>query len=122
MSCIQDLPPINLTGFVGRLDENRDVSNALLGGWRINFAPSRNLEFGFSRVFQFGGDGWIGRHDRIAVRGQKVAVHLSEHGVVVDNDNQTRRHSATIMRDRLRRANPNQNRLELMFGKRRFRL
>jgi len=54
---LKHLGPINLTGFVGRLDENRDVSNALLGGWRINFAPSRNLEFGFSRVFQFGGDG-----------------------------------------------------------------
>jgi len=51
------LGPINLTGFAARLDKNREVPNALLGGWRINFAPSRNLELGFSRLFQFGGDG-----------------------------------------------------------------
>jgi len=51
------LGPINLTGFAGRLDDKRNVANAMLGGWRINFAPSRHLEFGFSRVFQFGGDG-----------------------------------------------------------------
>ena len=51
------LGPINLTGFAGRLDENRDVPNALLGGWRINVAPSRFVEVGFSRAFQFGGDG-----------------------------------------------------------------
>ncbi len=51
------LGPMNLTGFAARLDENRAVPNALLGGWRINFAPSRYLELGFSRVFQFGGKG-----------------------------------------------------------------
>jgi len=51
------LGPINLTGFAARLDDKRDVANAMLGGWRINFAPSRHLEFGFSRVFQFGGEG-----------------------------------------------------------------
>jgi len=48
---------MNLTVFAARLDENRVVPNALLGGWRINFAPTRYVEFGFSRVFQFGGDG-----------------------------------------------------------------
>jgi len=51
------LGPVHLTGLAARLDEDRDVPNALLGGWRINFAPSRHLEFGFSRAFQFGGDG-----------------------------------------------------------------
>jgi len=51
------LGPINLTGFVARLDADRDVPNALLSGWRINFAPLRYLELGFSRVFQFGGKG-----------------------------------------------------------------
>ena len=51
------LGPVNLTGFAARLDENREVPNALLGGWRINVAPSRFVEVGFSRAFQFGGDG-----------------------------------------------------------------
>ena len=51
------LGPINLTVFGGQLDNERDVADTMLGGWRIDFAPSRHLEFGFSRVFQFGGKG-----------------------------------------------------------------
>jgi hypothetical protein len=51
------LGPIKLTALFARLDDERDVPRANLGAWRINLAPFRNLEVGFSRVFQFGGEG-----------------------------------------------------------------
>ena len=51
------LGPIKLTALFARLDDNRHVPRANLGAWRINLAPFRYLEVGFSRVFQFGGKG-----------------------------------------------------------------
>ena len=51
------LGPMKANVFVAQLDENRDVPRAKVGGWRVNLAPSRYLEFGFSRLFQFGGRG-----------------------------------------------------------------
>ena len=51
------LGPTKLSAFVIQLENNRDFPHAKVGGWRINFAPSRYVEMGFSRVFQFGGDG-----------------------------------------------------------------
>ena len=43
--------------FVAQLEESRDFPHAKVAGWRIDVAPSRFLELGFSRVFQFGGKG-----------------------------------------------------------------
>ncbi len=51
------LGPMSLTGFVADLDKSRDIRGAKVGGWRINLSPFRSMEFGFSRVFQFGGRG-----------------------------------------------------------------
>jgi hypothetical protein len=49
--------PIKLSGLVARLDEDRELPHALLSGLRINIAPSRFVELGFNRMFQFGGKG-----------------------------------------------------------------
>jgi hypothetical protein len=43
--------------FVAQLEENRDLSRAKVSGWRFGFAPSRFVELGFNRMFQFGGKG-----------------------------------------------------------------
>ncbi len=51
------LGPIKIAGFIGQLDKGRDVSRAKVTGWRIDLAPLSFLELGFSRVFQFDGEG-----------------------------------------------------------------
>jgi len=51
------LGPTKLTAFAIQLEDNRDFPKAKIGGWRINIAPSKYTEFGFTRVFQFGGRG-----------------------------------------------------------------
>jgi len=51
------LGPMNLTGFAAQLEEDRAVPEAKVGGWRINLAPFHFMELGFSRAFQFGGEG-----------------------------------------------------------------
>jgi hypothetical protein len=52
------LGPIKATTFVGQLESNRDDwPNAMVGGYRVSLAPSRFLEIGHGRAYQFGGDG-----------------------------------------------------------------
>ena len=51
------LGPVKTNLFVAQLEEDRDFSRANVSGWRVGFAPSRFAEFGFNRMFQFGGKG-----------------------------------------------------------------
>jgi len=46
-----------LVTFVAQLEKNRDIPEAMLSGTRISLAPSRFVELGFNRMFQFGGRG-----------------------------------------------------------------
>ena len=48
------LGPVKASLLVAQLDDDRDSK---VGGWRIGLAPSRFVEIGFSRMFQFGGRG-----------------------------------------------------------------
>ncbi len=49
--------PWTVTTFMGKMDDNRIIKNTLLWGFRLNFKPLKNLEIGFSRLAQWGGDG-----------------------------------------------------------------
>ncbi|WKZ17574.1 MAG: capsule assembly Wzi family protein [Candidatus Jettenia sp. CY-1] len=49
--------PIKATTFVGKLDGNQIPSHPLVGGYRISLAPSRFVEIGHGRAYQFAGDG-----------------------------------------------------------------
>ncbi len=51
------LGPVKASLFVAQLEEDRDLSRAKVSGWRFGFAPSRFVELGFNRMFQFGGKG-----------------------------------------------------------------
>lgn len=51
------LGPFKASLVVARLDNDRDFPRAHVAGYRFNFAPSRLLEIGYGRAFQFGGDG-----------------------------------------------------------------
>ena len=48
------LGPVKASLIVAQLQDDRD---AKVGGWRIGLAPSRFVEIGFNRMFQFGGRG-----------------------------------------------------------------
>lgn len=49
--------PIKATTFVGQLEYDRDFPNAYVGGYRFSVAPTKFLEIGHGRAYQFGGDG-----------------------------------------------------------------
>ncbi|MDY6943988.1 MAG: capsule assembly Wzi family protein [Pseudomonadota bacterium] len=49
------LGPWHLTTFIGQLESDRVVEDALLWGMRIAFRPLRGLEIGLSRTAQWGG-------------------------------------------------------------------
>lgn len=51
------LGPVKASLFLAQLEENRELPHAKVGGWRVEFAPSRYVEIGFNRIFQFGGRG-----------------------------------------------------------------
>lgn len=53
----QYLGPLELTYFLGQLEENRDFPQTKLTGLRLNLAPASFLEMGLSRVVQFNGEG-----------------------------------------------------------------
>ena len=53
----QYLGPFKYVILLARLEENRDFPHALLGGMRVDFKPTPNLEIGMSRTFMFGGEG-----------------------------------------------------------------
>lgn len=46
-----------ITTFVGQLDEQRDFPYTKVSGLRFDLSPSRFVEVGFNRMFQFGGQG-----------------------------------------------------------------
>ncbi len=49
--------PWTVTSFMGVMDDNRTIENALLWGFRLNFKPFKNLEIGITRLAQWGGNG-----------------------------------------------------------------
>jgi capsule assembly protein Wzi len=49
--------PWTVTSFMGQMDDQRRVKNALLWGFRLNIKPLKNLEIGISRLAQWGGNG-----------------------------------------------------------------
>lgn len=51
------LGPMKASLFVAQLEESRDFPHAKVSGWRVGMAPSRFVEIGFNRMFQFGGRG-----------------------------------------------------------------
>ncbi|HLE18727.1 MAG TPA: capsule assembly Wzi family protein [Syntrophales bacterium] len=51
--------PVKLTGFVTRLEEDRDFANPYLAGLRLDLKPHSNINIGIARVAMFGG---AGRH------------------------------------------------------------
>ncbi len=51
------LGPVKTTLFVAQLEADRDFPRAKVSAWRFGFAPSRFVELGFNRMFQFGGKG-----------------------------------------------------------------
>lgn len=51
------LGPVKANLFVARLEKDREIAHAKVSGWRIGVAPSRFVELGFNRMFQFGGRG-----------------------------------------------------------------
>ncbi|QBG35648.1 capsule assembly Wzi family protein [Litorilituus sediminis] len=48
--------PWTVTTFMGKMDDERIVKNTLLWGFRLNFKPMKNLEFGITRLAQWGGE------------------------------------------------------------------
>ena len=51
------LGPVKASMFIAQLEQDRDFSRAKVSGWRLGMAPSRYVELGFNRMFQFGGSG-----------------------------------------------------------------
>lgn len=51
--------PVKLTGFVTRLEEDRDFANPYLAGIRLDLKPHRYVNIGLARTAMFGG---AGRH------------------------------------------------------------
>lgn len=49
--------PWTVTTFMGKMDDDRVVKDTLLWGFRLNFKPMKNLEFGITRLAQWGGEG-----------------------------------------------------------------
>ena len=49
--------PWTVTSFMGLMDDDRVVNDALLWGFRLNFKPAENWEVGVTRLAQWSGDG-----------------------------------------------------------------
>ena len=49
--------PWNVTSFMGKMEEDRHISDTLLWGFRFTFIPIENLEISLIRLAQWGGDG-----------------------------------------------------------------
>lgn len=49
--------PWTVTTFMGQMDDERVVKDALLWGFRLNFNPTSNWEIGVTRLAQWAGDG-----------------------------------------------------------------
>ncbi|WP_206483716.1 capsule assembly Wzi family protein [Thalassotalea sp. G2M2-11] len=48
--------PWTVTTLLGKMDDDRVISNTLLWGFRLNFKPTKSLEIGISRLAQWAGD------------------------------------------------------------------
>ena len=49
--------PWTVTSFMGMMDDDRVINDALLWGFRLNFKPAANWEVGITRLAQWSGDG-----------------------------------------------------------------
>lgn len=49
--------PWTVTSFMGIMDDDRVINDALLWGFRLNFKPAANWEVGITRLAQWAGDG-----------------------------------------------------------------
>lgn len=49
--------PWTVTSFMGLMDDDRVINDALLWGFRLNFKPAQNWEIAISRLAQWSGDG-----------------------------------------------------------------
>jgi hypothetical protein len=49
--------PWTVTTFMGLMDDERTIDDALLWGFRLNFKPAKNWEIGITRLAQWAGDG-----------------------------------------------------------------
>lgn len=49
--------PWTVTSFMGLMDDDRVVNDAILWGFRLNFKPAENWEVGVTRLAQWSGDG-----------------------------------------------------------------
>lgn len=58
------LGPVKFTGFVTRLEEDRDIPNPYLAGMRLDLKPHKYVNIGLSRTAMFGG---AGRHVDLGV-------------------------------------------------------
>lgn len=72
------LGPVRFTGFVTRLEEDRDFANPYLAGVRLDLKPHRLVSIGLARTAMFGG---AGRHvdagviwDVITASGENIAA------------------------------------------------
>lgn len=70
--------PVKLTGFVTRLEEDRDFANPYLAGLRLDLKPHQFVNIGLARTAMFGG---AGRHvdagviwDVITAQGENIAT------------------------------------------------
>jgi len=49
--------PWTVTTFMGKMDDDREIKDTLLWGFRLNFKPFKSLEIGVTRLAQWGGEG-----------------------------------------------------------------
>jgi hypothetical protein len=49
--------PWTVTTFMGKMDDERVITDTLLWGFRLNFKPFKNFEMGITRLAQWGGEG-----------------------------------------------------------------
>src|SRR5437899_11963455 len=53
----RDIGPMKIELLVGRMRGNDFPSDPIVHGEKVTFKPTKNLDFGFSRTTEFGGDG-----------------------------------------------------------------
>jgi hypothetical protein len=81
------LGPMKLDAFFGKLSGNEFPPRPLIHGEKVSFKPTKNLEFGFTRMAEFGG---VGRQlTPAAVFNSYFSIHNSD--VYGSNDNPGKR-------------------------------
>jgi hypothetical protein len=91
--------PMKIDLFVGRMRGNDFPSGPIFHGEKISFKPTKNLQFGFSRTTEFGGEG------RAAALGAISTAMCNDFGKFSPNDNPglSRRSSISLTNFRLSR-------------------